>query len=57
MRGGSLSDKMCALDDVSTVHSLAENPSVVCGRCGAKAHEPVNVCDPVQIPEAGYMGD
>ncbi|KAF0219464.1 MAG: hypothetical protein FD174_1924 [Geobacteraceae bacterium] len=57
MRGGSLNDKMCALDDVSRAHSLAEKPSVVCGRCGAKAHEPVNVCDPVQMPEAGYMGD
>lgn len=50
-------EKVCNISDDTTIHSLAKDATVTCGRCGMKANDPVNVCDPVQIPEAGWLGD
>jgi hypothetical protein len=50
-------EKICAIADTQKAHSLAVKPAFVCGRCGAKSHEAANVCDAVQIPEAGWQGD
>jgi hypothetical protein len=54
---GNRNEKICYVDDASQVSSLAREATVTCGRCGAKAHDPANVCDPVQIPDAGMLGD
>ena len=42
------SDKICAITDDATIRSLSADALVTCARCGAKAHDPANVCDPVQ---------
>ncbi|MCM2357524.1 MAG: hypothetical protein NDI77_05200 [Geobacteraceae bacterium] len=57
MRGEKWNDKICNIDDASQVRSLTEQATVTCGRCGVKAHDPANVCDPVQFPDAGTLGD
>jgi hypothetical protein len=57
MSGEKGNDKICFIDDASRVSSLSADATVSCGRCGAKAHDLANVCDPVQIPEAGWLGD
>jgi hypothetical protein len=57
MRGEKWDEKICNIDDTTQVHSLAKEATVTCGRCGAKAHEAANVCDPVQVPDAGWLGD
>lgn len=57
MRGEKLNDKICNIEDTSKARLLAKEATVTCGRCGAKAHEPANVCDPVQIPDAGMLGE
>lgn len=57
MTGERRNDKICFIDDASEVRSLADHATVTCGRCGAKANDPANVCDPVQIPDAGTLGD
>jgi hypothetical protein len=49
--------KICNVEDTSQLGSLTAAATVYCGRCGAKAHEPANVCDPVQLPDAGTFGD
>lgn len=43
---------MCALkaeNDNDCIRSLADNPTVVCGNCGAKANRPENVCAPQKL--------
>lgn len=57
MRGEKFNDKICNVEDASQVRSLSAHATVTCGRCGVKAHDPANVCDPVQIPDAGTLGD
>ncbi len=44
---------VCELTDASKVKAFAENPTAMCRRCGAKAHDSGSLCDPVQISEAG----
>ena len=51
-----MSGKICAVDDASRA-ALSNKATVTCARCGAKGHEPANVCAPVQIPDAGFLGD
>ncbi len=51
------SEKICAITDAATIRGLSADALVTCARCGAKAHDPVNVCDPVQFPDAGAFGD
>ena len=50
-------EKICNVQDASQLSSLTTNATVTCGRCGAKAYDPANVCDPVQFPDAGTFGD
>lgn len=50
-------DKLCNMSNVTQIHTLSEHPTVSCGLCGAKAHDPGNVCDPVQLPDIGHVGD
>ncbi|TWJ32444.1 hypothetical protein [Geobacter argillaceus] len=49
--------RICELTDANEIRSFATNPTAMCRRCGAKAHESSSLCDPVQIPEAGWLGD
>lgn len=51
------SEKICNITDTAKIRNLSAEALVTCGRCGAKAHDPANVCDPVQLPEAGMFGD
>lgn len=39
--------KVCAVTDARVLDKLSENAEVVCARCGAKAHNKSNVCEPV----------
>ncbi len=52
-RGG----KICTLTDANLTRALSADAIVSCGVCGAKANDPANVCDPVQYPEPGALGD
>ena len=53
----SKSEKICAINDRVKVRSLSANALVSCSLCGAMASDPANVCDPVQYPEEGILGD
>lgn len=53
----STSEKICNITDAAEARALSTEAIVTCGRCGAKAHDPANVCDPVQLPEPGMYGD
>ena len=57
MSGERFNRKVCNIDDVAEAGLLADHASVVCDRCGANANDPANVCDPVQIPFSGMLGD
>lgn len=57
MTGERWNEKICNINDATQLRSLAEHATVTCGRCGAKANDPANVCDPVQFPDAGTLGD
>jgi len=57
MRGGNRDVKLCNVRDEEHLGVLSQNATVTCGLCGAKSHDPENVCDPVQIPHAGMLGD
>jgi hypothetical protein len=50
---------MCALaaENADLARRLAENPTVECENCGAKAHDPKNVCSPRQLPDIAWLGD
>jgi len=50
-------EKICNLTDMAAIRALSSEAFVTCGKCGAKAHDPANVCDPVQFPDAGALGD
>ncbi len=49
MKGETWNDKICNVDDASQARSLSKNATVSCSRCGAKAHDPASVCDPVKL--------
>jgi len=55
MRGQS--EKICNIKDASHARTLSRDASVTCGVCGAQANDPASVCDPVQLPTAGQLGD
>jgi hypothetical protein len=38
--------KICDVTDVRILSKLTSDAEVVCARCGAKAHNKANVCDP-----------
>ena len=50
-------EKICNVQDTAQLSSLTSDATVTCSRCGAKAHEAADVCDPVQLPDAGTFGD
>ena len=49
MKGETWSNKICNVEDASRARSLSKNATVSCSRCGVKAHNPANVCDPAPI--------
>jgi hypothetical protein len=49
MKGETWSNKICNVEDASSARSLSKNATVSCSRCGAKAHDPASVCDPVAL--------
>ena len=51
------SDKICNITDKVQISKLSKDALVSCRLCGAKAHDPANVCDPVQYPDAGALGE
>ena len=53
MQGDRWNDKICNIEDVDQVRSLSDGAIVVCAKCGQKAHEAANLCDPVQITDPG----
>ncbi|MBT1077089.1 hypothetical protein [Geobacter grbiciae] len=57
MRHGRAHDKLCTIEDTGTISSLSAHATVSCSKCGVKAHDPADVCDPVQLPEAHTFGD
>lgn len=48
---GRIFDKLCAIDDTGRAGALSAEPSVFCGECGAEAHDPISVCDPLSLDE------
>jgi hypothetical protein len=58
MRGtGKGGGKICNLTDKTRISEMSSHAMVSCGRCGMMAHDPANVCDPVQYPVEGTFGD
>lgn len=57
MRHGRQHEMLCTIENSTTLRSLTANATVSCSKCGVKAHNPADVCDPVQLPEAGTFGD
>ena len=53
MQGDRWNDKLCNIEDVDQVRSLSDGAIVQCAKCGIKAHDAANVCDPVQISDPG----
>lgn len=39
--------KVCNVTDLKLLNKLTRDAEVVCARCGIKAHNIANVCDPV----------
>lgn len=50
---GRIYDKLCAIDDTGRANALSNQATVSCGQCGAKAYDPVSVCDPVPLAQTG----
>jgi hypothetical protein len=48
---------LTARGEIEQVHTLALHPTFECGNCGAKVSDQDRVCDPVELPEIGWMGD
>ena len=53
----SKSEKICNSTDKAKILTLSANALVSRTICGAMASDPANVCDPVQYPEEGVLGD
>ena len=48
---GRIYDKLCTIDDTGRASALSDQATVSCSQCGARAHDPNSVCDPVQLPQ------
>lgn len=51
---------MCELrkrGDMDTFNALSINAMVECDNCGAKAANPENVCNPLELPDIKDVGD
>lgn len=42
-------EKVCAVRDETLLKELSREAEVICARCGAKAHNRNNVCEPIAI--------
>ena len=51
-----INEKICLIDDAAVTSSLEAGARFACGKCGARAHDVVNVCAPIQLPEVGAIG-
>jgi hypothetical protein len=49
-------EKICLIDDTKVTSALEAGAQFSCGKCGARAHDAANVCDPKQLPEVGSLG-
>ncbi len=53
MQGDKWNDKLCNIEDVGQASALSADAIVMCAKCGSKAHDAANLCDPVQISDPG----
>jgi hypothetical protein len=53
MKRGSAHDKICMIEDSRLINKLSSDATVSCGKCGARAHDPASLCDPVQMSGSG----
>lgn len=51
-----VNEKICLIDDPKVTSSLESGAEFACGKCGARAHDDANLCDPKQLPEVGSLG-
>lgn len=51
MKGGTRNTKICNVEDATERRSMAAHATFSCGRCGARADEASNVCEPVVISD------
>jgi hypothetical protein len=51
-----VNEKICLIDDTTVTSSLESGAQFSCGKCGARAHDAANLCDPTQLPEVGSIG-
>ncbi len=45
--------RICELTDTNEVKTFSADPTAMCRRCGAKAHEAGSLCDPIPRTDAG----
>lgn len=54
MRQGTSFDsrnaKICAVDNPKVQSSLTADATMCCSKCGARAHDPANLCSPMPLP-------
>jgi hypothetical protein len=46
---GRIYDKLCEIDDSARASALSNEALYFCGQCGAEAHDPISVCEPVEF--------
>lgn len=46
---GRIYDKLCEIDDSARASALSNEALYFCGQCGAEAHDPNSVCEPVEF--------
>ncbi len=49
MKGRGSSLKLCEIADVRQIRSMTTDSRFSCAKCGSKAHESRDLCDPVPI--------
>lgn len=53
MASVNINDKVCVIHDSKRAEAMAANATVFCGQCGAEAHDPRVVCQPIPITKQG----
>lgn len=53
---GRIYDKLCTIDDTGRASALSKDATVSCGLCGAGAHDPNSVCEPVELAKGAKRG-
>jgi hypothetical protein len=41
--------KICDLKSTEDVKRLTKEATVMCSRCGVKAHDPAHLCEPIEM--------